>query len=92
MRNIKQMAVAYNLGNPYYPLKDCPRCNGKGIMKTCGFCNGKGNVYCRTCKGKKYTNDGRVCLDCSGNGLVLCGYCEGKRVNVKCSHQIINPN
>ena len=91
-RQYLQWARAFAGGNQYYPLKDCAHCNGKGIMETCDFCNGKGNVYCRTCKGKKYTNDGRVCIDCSGNGLVLCGYCDGKRVNVKCSHQILNPN
>ena len=93
---MKQMflrqARAMTGGNQYYPPKDCSYCNGKGIMKTCWYCSGKGNVYCRTCKGRKYTNDGRVCIDCNGNGLVLCRYCKGKRVNVKCTHLIIDPN
>ena len=83
---VKEMLAGWN-GKPGV-AKGCRRCKGTGIVKICPICNKTGKIHCKTCNGKRYTQNGKTCLTCSGTGIEFCHGCNGKVYNVKCLHNI----
>ena len=70
-------SITYNAGNyadgsVKIKSKNCPVCDGKGIL-TCPVCHGQGGGICPVCGGVPDSD----CPECNGNGFKECPKCHG---------------